>query len=567
MYDVVFDEPFSKGLALNCSEGQGFQLHAYDMINISFKKKNKGYGIKDSYELSPIQASWKDRTKLKAYGGHSISKRALGPDFGKSVDHRRSPVKGRDNYYQQANIKSDISLWKNTHHQIDHSSKSLFQNLSNSKNKTVSKANENLNLSWDKMKESAIQGLQSNNSDQKPNLPSLPNLPSTQNQPLFSKPPVKEVNPIGSKKSTQNKSSKALVQELNQMCATIFKKNARAQFKVSNIGPMQNTMAAVILPDKSRYDLTLSSSCSKEEAIKKCAIAAIKKLKDDYPECDLSSNLASISVPTSNTGAVPKTGLNLALPEPPKMWMSQPVQNNQITAFKQKLIPGSLVEENKKLLSQVVKERKIKTPPSSSQYLSVHPTSNTHARYLYHQLPFDQSRSFSHPNQQYDLNFPPMVSQSSVNKNVFTQQPQLIPYDVAHLPSYSESQSQYQQARFSNQHKTHQYQQKSKPNQNQDVLENRFVPLQVARVNQANRLKNQIYTQSKRHVPVSNTATSVTTINSSLELKKSDNLITNYTNKFKSSVEELKLTTDEPKKQTKQKKSRMAINFDKRDRF
>lgn len=36
MYDIVFDAPFKDGMQLNCSEGRGYRLPKYSLINISY---------------------------------------------------------------------------------------------------------------------------------------------------------------------------------------------------------------------------------------------------------------------------------------------------------------------------------------------------------------------------------------------------------------------------------------------------------------------------------------------------------------------------------------------------
>ncbi|XP_015791407.2 LOW QUALITY PROTEIN: 5'-3' exoribonuclease 1-like [Tetranychus urticae] len=133
--DIVFDESFIGGMSYNCSAGRGYRLHPYNLINISYRKKKGSYGVREDFDMAPIQPTKIDQRDKKA-------RQKASPGFKKLINlspnrnHERHDYSNRREYNDQGNqsyTHHNYSDHRNNKQvisspiQINHSPKSLFQ--------------------------------------------------------------------------------------------------------------------------------------------------------------------------------------------------------------------------------------------------------------------------------------------------------------------------------------------------------------------------------------------------------------------------------------------------------
>ncbi|RWS07877.1 exoribonuclease 1-like protein [Dinothrombium tinctorium] len=352
IYDIVFDDEFVGAMSLQCSPGRGYKLPPASLINISYgNKSNETYGIiSQSNNLRSIQ------TPVKRDGRENFDERRYVNHYAKQHQNRfNMPLNDMipTLEFTSKNFRHNTSF-SHSPHKINHSQHSPFESpkarRETPSNYVVSEADfpnlwtelqkmkmgkETQTRSKDAPKYSTIVSASKNDISKKEVF--KPSASSEVIPPKQSRIEVADLFKTVAENSASVKIRSAR-EDLNQFSREKY--GREPEYRITIMGPLQNKVGCVEMPDETMFTHTLSSDMSEDDAYESVAAKALRSL-----------NVANRYLPPPSFFAKQTNKeKEISLPKPPCSWLQEETQ----TSINQRdfPIPESYVAFNQKLIDE-----------------------------------------------------------------------------------------------------------------------------------------------------------------------------------------------------------------------
>ena len=378
LFDIVFDEEFIGGTKLRCSQGKGYKLSPANLINITYGLKMSGKYEQFVISGQPLQSKPQHISQIRPnnhYRDQNSGRFQFGYSFGQRMPRPRFPSTPPFNVAPNSvNPQTAISIQT-----LNHSKTSPFQSP-----KHETQKNEDfppMQQLWD-----VLSQMKSTNSNSEPKtsfaditaqkrVPNS-NLSNQQKQGTDRKsnPKIRNQKNFSENKryesveqnSGQNKSSKNRLQLietfrqiLSKACDQYY--NQSPKFEIIKTGPMQSKSIKLTLPDSTSFIVLINSHPTIDDAYEFVCRQALQAINFKFnANIDLSRPEKLLSSPTfvaPNQSSPNRPRITeSSLPRPPPKWITQHVKVHSTHKHdSQPPIPDSFVEHNERIFRELQK--------------------------------------------------------------------------------------------------------------------------------------------------------------------------------------------------------------------